>query len=270
MRKLVIGIIAGTLVVAAMVVVSLLSQERTTQQEIPVAKKEFSYSLELQHAFDTGNLVEARRILRQTMLEIEDAETLKDVQKKLEDLSMNILFSPTNDDCSTVYEVKPNDALSKIARRHNTTVGLLKRSNGLQSDMIKPGQKLKVNTCSFSIAIDKSQNVLSLIQNGEVIKRYIVSTGADNGTPTGTFKIITKLKNPTWYRTGAVIPPDSPENILGTRWMGFDLRGYGIHGTTEPQQLGKQVTLGCVRMKNEDVEELYDIVPTQTEVTIVE
>lgn len=270
MRKLVIGIIAGTLVVAAMVVVSLLSQAPSTQQEMPVAKKEFSYSNELQQAFDEGDLVEARRILRQTMLEIEDAEALKEVQKKLEDVSMKILFSSTSDDCSTVYEVQPNDALSKIARRYNTTVGLLKRANGLESDMIKPGQKLKVNSCNFSIAIDKSQNVLSLIQNGEVIKRYVVSTGADNGTPTGTFKIITKLKNPTWYRTGAVIPPDSPENILGTRWMGFDLGGYGIHGTTEPQQLGKQVTLGCVRMKNEDVEELYDIVPTQTEVTIVE
>jgi len=270
MRKLVIGIIAGTLVVAVMVAISLLSREPAEKKERLPAQKDFFYSSELQQALKEGNLIETRRLLRQAMRETEDVNVLRDIQKKLEEVSMDILFSPTRDDCSIVYEVQPNDALSKIARRYHTTVGLIKRANGLQTDIIKPGQKLKVNTCTFSIAIDKSQNVLSLIQNGEVIKTYVVSTGADNGTPTGTFKIITKLKNPTWYRTGAVIPPDSPENILGSRWLGFDSRGYGIHGTAEPQKLGKQATQGCVRMNNEDVEELYDIVPTKTEVTIVE
>jgi lipoprotein-anchoring transpeptidase ErfK/SrfK len=52
--------------------------------------------------------------------------------------------------------------------------------------------------------------------------------------------------------------------------MGFDLKGYGIHGTTEPQHLGKQVTAGCVRMANSDAEELYTIIPVGTEVTVVE
>jgi lipoprotein-anchoring transpeptidase ErfK/SrfK len=85
----------------------------------------------------------------------------------------------------------------------------------------------------------------------------------------GTFKIVNKLPNPTWFKAGAVLPSDSPENILGSRWLGLDKKGYGIHGTTMPQDLGKQVTAGCVRMKNEEVEELYDIVGTGTEVTVV-
>ena len=51
--------------------------------------------------------------------------------------------------------------------------------------------------------------------------------------------------------------------------MGFDLKGYGIHGTVDPGSLGQQVTQGCVRMSNSDVEELFSIVPTKTEVTIV-
>ncbi len=79
-----------------------------------------------------------------------------------------------------------------------------------------------------------------------------------------------KLPNPTWFKAGAVVPPESPENVLGTRWMGFDLAGYGIHGTVEPQNLGKQVTQGCVRMANQDVEELYTIIPVGTEVTVVD
>ena len=104
----------------------------------------------------------------------------------------------------------------------------------------------------------------------EVIKTYIVSTGKDNCTPVGVFKIVNKLANPTWFKAGAVVSSGSPENVLGTRWMGFDLAGYGIHGTTEPKDLGKQVTQGCVRLSNSDVEELYNIVPTGTEVSIVE
>jgi lipoprotein-anchoring transpeptidase ErfK/SrfK len=52
--------------------------------------------------------------------------------------------------------------------------------------------------------------------------------------------------------------------------MGFELAGYGIHGTVDPQSLGKQVTQGCVRMANNEVEELYSIVPEGTEVAIVD
>ncbi|MGE5197528.1 MAG: L,D-transpeptidase, partial [Deltaproteobacteria bacterium] len=85
-----------------------------------------------------------------------------------------------------------------------------------------------------------------------------------------TFKIINKLANPTWFKAGAIVPADSPENVLGTRWLGFDLAGYGIHGTKDPQSLGKQVTQGCVRLSNSEVEELYTIVPEGTEVTIID
>lgn len=274
MKKMVIAIAMGLVVVAAMVGLSLFSQKKgaisaDASVTAPHVKKD-SYHYEANQALSEGDLLKARELYKQAMLSVEDVNELKDIKKKLEDINLNILFSPRVDECSTTYIVKPNDALAKIARRFNTTVGLLKRSNGLTSDIIKPGQALKVASCTFSVVVDKSQNVLSLIQDGEVIKTYVVSTGADGGTPSGTYKIINKLVNPTWYRTGAVIPPDSPENLLGTRWMGFNLKGYGIHGTIEPEKLGQQVTLGCVRMKNNEVEELYDILPVGTEVTIVE
>ncbi|MCK4520156.1 MAG: L,D-transpeptidase, partial [Candidatus Omnitrophica bacterium] len=66
--------------------------------------------------------------------------------------------------------------------------------------------------------------------------------------------------------------------ILGSRWMGLkgvseemgELEGYGIHGTTLPNDLGKQITSGCIRMKNEDVEELFDIIPAGAEVIIID
>lgn len=191
-------------------------------------------------------------------------------QNKIEDINIKLLFSPTLTPKSALYEIKPGDTLTKIAREFKTTPDLIKRSNNLSDDRINPGRKIKVWVAPFSILVDKSQNILILKSDEEIIKTYIVSTGKNNSTPVGNFKITSKLINPTWFKAGAVVPAGTPENILGTRWMGIDRPSYGIHGTTEPQSLGKQVTQGCVRMSNPEVEELYTIVPIGTEVVIVD
>lgn len=122
-----------------------------------------------------------------------------------------------------------------------------------------------------SLLIDKSDNTLTLKSGGKPLKTYRVSTGKNNSTPVGVFKITDKLEHPTWYKPGGgIIPPKSPKNELGTRWMGITKKGFGIHGTLEPEKLGQSVSAGCVRMKNEEVEELFNLVPPGTQVTIVE
>ncbi|MDP1854272.1 MAG: L,D-transpeptidase family protein [Candidatus Omnitrophota bacterium] len=198
---------------------------------------------------------------------------VQDVQKKIEDLNMKIILSPTLiTPNSSLYEVKPGDSLIKIAKEFNTTVELITKINMLKSGMIRPKMKLKVWTGKFSVLVDKSQNILMLKSDGEIIKTYTVSTGKNNSTPVGTFKIKDKIINPPWFKPGHLepIPAGNPENILGTRWMGFDLPSYGIHGTTEPQTLGQQITDGCVRMKNEEVEELFSLLPPDTEAVIID
>lgn len=193
-----------------------------------------------------------------------------DWQRRSDEMNIRVILSPLIVAGSKEYEIKPGDTLTKIAREFNTTVDLIMKSNNLSGSNIQPGKKIKVQTMPFSVVVDKSQNVLTLKAGDEVSRTYVVSTGVNNSSPVGTFKIVNKLVNPTWFKTGAVIPPGSQENILGSRWMGFDLAGYGIHGTTEPQNLGKQVTQGCVRMANPDVEELYILLPVGTEVTIID
>ncbi|MCM8796302.1 MAG: L,D-transpeptidase family protein [Candidatus Omnitrophica bacterium] len=217
-----------------------------------------------------GNLIEAKNIYQKMIEEYPNASSVMNWQRKIDELNIRILFSPTITPGSILYEIKPGDTLAKIAKEFKTTVELIMKSNGITSEKINPGRKIKVLTAPFSIVVYKSQNILLLKTNEEVLKTYIVSTGKNNSTPVGTFNIINKLPNPTWFKAGTVVPPNSPQNILGSRWMGFNLSGYGIHGTTEPQSLGKQVTLGCVRMSNADVEELYTIVPIGTEVTVLD
>ena len=178
------------------------------------------------------------------------------------------LFSKETASDSIAYTVKPGDNLYVLARKNHTTVDFIKKINDLKSDNIYPGMKLKIHTAPFSIRIDKSKNVLVLYSNDEAVKKYSVATGKKNCTPVGEFKITDKLVHPTWFKTGAILPPGSPENALGTRWMGFDKPAYGIHGTIEPRSIGTQASEGCIRMLNEEIEELYSIVPVGTKVTI--
>jgi len=217
-----------------------------------------------------GNLIKARDAYQRLIRDYPQAKFVMESEKAAWDLNVKLLFSSIPAPDSKIYEVQPQDTLGKISKNFGTTIELLMKANNLKSDLIRPGMKLKASTAKFSILVDKSQNTLTLKANDEVFKIYQVSTGLDNSTPIGTFKVINKLIDPTWYKAGAIVPPGSPKNILGTRWLGLSIQGYGIHGTTEPESIGKQVTAGCVRMINKDAEELYAIVPTGTEVTVVD
>ena len=218
----------------------------------------------------SGNSLQAKGLYQQLITGFANSPDVGAWQKKLDELNIKLLFSPAVTPKSTLYEIKPGDTLTKIARDFHTTIDLLKKANSIADDRITPGRKIKVQTAPFSIVVDKSQNILMLKLDEEIIKTYVAATGANNCTPVGTFKITKKITNPTWFKAGAVIAPGTPENLLGTRWLGFDLAGYGIHGTTDPQSLGRQVTQGCVRLANSDVEELFSIVPEGTEVTILD
>jgi lipoprotein-anchoring transpeptidase ErfK/SrfK len=217
-----------------------------------------------------GSLWDAKLLYQKLVNDFPESPEVTDWQNKTENINIKLLFSAVLTPKSVIYQIRPGDTLNKIAREYKTTTELIMKSNNLSDTLIIPGRKIKIWNAPFNILVDKSQNILLLKNNEEIVKTYIVSTGKNNCTPAGTFKIINKLANPTWFKAGAVVPAQSPENVLGTRWMGFDLAGYGIHGTVEPKELGKQVTQGCVRLSNPDVEELYSIVPAGTEVTVIE
>ncbi len=178
------------------------------------------------------------------------------------------LFSKKQTDTSERYEVQAGDTLGRIAAKNETTVELLRKANKIKKDVVWVGMKLKIEKVPFLVEVGVNKNILWLKQGKHLVKKYPVSTGEKGNTPIGSFKIANKVMNPTWYHEDEVILPSDPKNGLGTRWMGFDLKGYGIHGTIEPGKIGKPASLGCVRMRNEDVEELFDLIPVGTPVTI--
>ena len=113
---------------------------------------------------------------------------------------------------------------------------------------------------SREIVVSIPDRKLALIEDGEVVKVYRIAVGAlESPTPKGEFKIVNRLTSPTYYHPGKVIGPGA-DNPLGTRWMGLNLKGFGIHGTNVPTSIGKAASHGCVRMAKKDLEELFELV----------
>jgi lipoprotein-anchoring transpeptidase ErfK/SrfK len=98
---------------------------------------------------------------------------------------------------------------------------------------------------------------LALIENGRIVKIYATAVGAAaSPTPRGTYQIVQRVANPAWYGPGKVVGPGK-DNPVGTRWLGLNRKGYGIHGTNDPRSIGRRASHGCVRMRNRDVEDLF-------------
>jgi lipoprotein-anchoring transpeptidase ErfK/SrfK len=269
-QKILIGIIAAIVLGAGTFVVlrhgSSAAAKDSEETNVPVNQL---LSQAAKYEAD-GDKLKAKEVYDQIISNYPDYDKIEDVQDKLGELNIDLIFSPAEMPQTISYEIVPGDSLGKLARKYNTTAQLIKRANGLKSDVIRTGEKLRIWTAPFTVLVNKSQNVLFLKSGDEVLKIYHVSTGRNNITPVGTFKIATKIEKPVWFKNGgAPIPSESPENELGSRWMGFDTDPhYGIHGTLHPEAIGQQVTDGCVRLKNEDVEELFDIIPVGTQVII--
>ena len=218
-------------------------------------------------AMAKGSYLEAKQLCQQVLQQNPDAQTAAAAQQRLGEANIHLIFSPAMTPDTNTYTVQPGDTLARIAKKAGTTVELLRAANPVRGDFIRIGQRLKVTKAHFNVVVDKSQNTLTLKNGEEVVKVYRCSTGANGITPTGTFKIANRMIDPVWK---GIVSPADPGNPLGTRWLGFDLPQYGIHGTNDPKSIGQPVTKGCVRLLNSDVEELYTLLPEGTPVTIVD
>jgi len=98
---------------------------------------------------------------------------------------------------------------------------------------------------------------LALLENDQVVGIYSVAVGASvSPSPVGTFTIVNRVSNPTYYAPGKIVGPGRA-NPIGTRWIGLSAKGYGIHGTDAPASIGFAKSHGCIRLRNQDVEQLF-------------
>ncbi len=100
---------------------------------------------------------------------------------------------------------------------------------------------------------------LAVLEQDVVVRRFDVAVGSPaSPSPTGTFTIVTRIEHPTYYAPGNVIPAGA-RNPLGTRWLGLNVKGYGIHGTDVPSSIGHAKSHGCIRLRNRDIEQLFNL-----------
>jgi lipoprotein-anchoring transpeptidase ErfK/SrfK len=101
---------------------------------------------------------------------------------------------------------------------------------------------------------------LAVMDAGRVVKIFSTAVGApESPSPSGVFQIVNSIPDPTWYSKGKIVPP-GPSNPLGPHWLGLSLKGYGIHGTSNPNSIGHDASHGCIRLRNADIRELAKMV----------
>lgn len=128
----------------------------------------------------------------------------------------------------------------------------------------KKGEIVQVRTIIISIQDRK----LALLEGDKTVKIWDIAVGAESTpSPSGSYTIANRMSKPTYYHSGKVIQP-GPSNPLGSRWLGLSIKHFGIHGTNAPKSIGKNASHGCIRMRNRDVEELFELVKAGDAVAI--
>lgn len=231
-----------------------------------------------------NRLVEARTALNGALLASPSAGDAAALRERLARLNETLIFSPTvapGDALAEVYAVQPGDSLVKIAANNHLSTDwrLIQRINRMPDPRrLTVGQKLKLIRGPFHAVVTKSECRLDLYAGesaspGErvFIRSFRVGLGENNSTPVGNFVVRpqSKLINPTWAnpRTGEFFAADNPKNPIGEHWIGLDPADaaaaphtqYGLHGTIDPDSIGQQKSMGCVRLLPDDIALLYEL-----------
>jgi LysM repeat protein len=191
----------------------------------------------------------------------------------LENINARLFFSTEPSPDSLIYTVGKGEVLWTIQRKAHSSVELIKLVNRKTNDVLREGEVLKIPQGTFSALVDRAHFRLMVFLNGHYIKEYPVGIGKQDLTPTGTFDVEKMDVNPSWTDPqGKFHPFGSPENILGSRWIGFKAvgtrSGLGIHGTTDDASIGTKCSNGCIRMHNKDVEEIFGMLRKGDKVTV--
>jgi lipoprotein-anchoring transpeptidase ErfK/SrfK len=231
---------------------------------------------------DAGNLLAGRTILNEALSSNQfsdgDAQRAKELMALANE---TLIFSPrrfTDDPVTGSHTVANGERPMKIASTYAVTWELLGRVNGIQdARRIRVGQTLKTVKGPFHAVVSKSRFTMDIYagspgERGSIyIRTFPVGLGKTGSTPTGTWMLAPqgKLKNPKWWGTADEPAREAgdPLNPIGKFWMGLNgtdgdavgKEGFGIHGTIDPDSIGKEMSHGCIRLVNENVERVYEM-----------
>lgn len=211
-----------------------------------------------------------------------DQATTDRLAERLNELNEYLVFSPNGKVRGAIYHTIQNgEKLTDVARKYNLdSWRSLVDINKINPATLQAGMKIKILPGRVFILINKRDFTLSWYLDGIFIRRYRCATGAvETETPPGRYEICKIEANPDWRdpKTGKTYKFGEPGHLIGSRWMamrGEGTNGLGIHGTTNPESMGKKASNGCIRLLKKDVEELYGFVSVQngnqSEILVIE
>lgn len=143
----------------------------------------------------------------------------------------------------------------------------------------------------LQLVLDRKHHQLLVLRDGRMTRRYPAAVGTTGWeTPAGRFRVFEKVKEPVWTHpvSGELVEAESEKNPLGSRWIGFyrdcngrsgwdgeqylDINGCtvaGFHGTPYRWTVGRAVSHGCVRLYEENVQEVFNLVSVGTQVIVL-
>ncbi len=234
-----------------------------------------------------GNLIEARHELNRLLTDADSPQHAA-IRAELQRLADETVFSPrrvVNDPLSEMYTVRAGDVLVNIAKPFEVPAESIMLVNQIKDPTkLRVGQRLKAPRGPFHAKIHSAEHRMDLYLRDVYVRSYPVGLG-QNGTPTGVWLVNEKLRNALYYPPESdavkkVMYPNDPDYPLGVGGLWIALEGvegaavgqksFGIHGTNEPQSIGKNESLGCVRMIDSDVAVVFKLLePRRSKVTVL-
>jgi hypothetical protein len=192
--------------------------------------------------------------------------TLADREKAvavLHRITDELFFEPFFNEFSNNHVVQEGESFDSIARNHCIGINLLWDLNKIPrgSKNLHPGDNLKVPNAAPRMVIRKSDFTTSLYFGDNLVRQYIVAHGQNNNTPVGSTSVTSMVIDPEKQARGR----NDPRAEMKLRWIGWGTyangrTGFGFHGTQNPNNIPGMNSRGCIRMRDHDVVELYDIV----------
>ena len=239
---------------------------------------------------DAGDLLAGRKLLNDALIggQLAGADVAA-AKQLIGETNKALVFSPRrfNDDpWAGTHAVAAGERLTNIAFKYGVTPDLLLQINGMtDARKLRAGATIKILHGPFHAIVSKKSFTLDLYlgspgeKGAQFVTSFPVGLGKDDSTPTGTWIIDQRIANPKWWGARGLPPIESgdPKNPLGKYWLslaGIDgkaegQQSYGIHGTIEPNSIGTQASMGCIRMRNEDVSVVYTLLVSGKSTVIV-
>ena len=255
-----------------------------TQQLIGAAKDQYETGMQRLESGDipVGRALLSELLFREGALPRHEAQA---VRERLAFLNENTVFSKkrngeqiAKDPIVSLHKVQSGEYLSTIGNTYRIPYQLIERINNIDARRLQAGQGIQVIKGPVHAQIDKSDYRMDLFVEDPdgiriYLKSYTVGLGEFDSTPVGKWIVKPGSKvgpangGPSWVnpRTGERYDRNDPNIPIGEYWMALegiddntrDRKGYGIHATNDPESIGRQESMGCIRMRDDDVDQVF-------------